>query len=224
MDAPLNVVPLLCAPSEPTRSSHRDRSEIALSCPTSRAPAQHPHSRLAKLSDAHVLALRLYTTAVFKSLNDPLRDVSRTEPHPFPLTINFLTEGIRRLRAVGAVASEADEGSPLARVDLWRGMRNLQLDDRFRERGGTELAPMSSTQDMQVAIRYSASKDSLLLRLRTLSFMDRGADLSYLSAFPAEKEVLYPPLTYLRPSGRTQRIELDGIVFTVVDVVPSFGS
>ena len=38
---------------------------------------------------------------------------------------------------------------------------------------------MSSTEDLQVALQYSASKNALLLRLRTQSFMERGADLSY---------------------------------------------
>ena len=29
--------------------------------------------------------------------------------------------------------------------------------------------------------------------------MDRGVDLEFLSAFPHEKEQLYPPLAYLKP-------------------------
>ena len=42
---------------------------------------------------------------------------------------------------------------------------------------------------------------SLLLRLFTSSFMVRGPDISFLSAFPAEREILYPPITFLRPLG-----------------------
>jgi len=38
-------------------------------------------------------------------------------------------------------------------------------------------------------MEYSASKDALILRLNTSSFMERGADISFLSAFPTEKEV-----------------------------------
>ena len=34
---------------------------------------EHANSRRAQLSDAHVLALRLYTTAAFAAINDPLR-------------------------------------------------------------------------------------------------------------------------------------------------------
>ena len=31
-----------------------------------------------------------------------------------------------------------------------------------------------------------------------------GADVQWLSAFPGEAEILYPPLTYLKPTGRLQ--------------------
>ena len=42
------------------------------------------------------------TTAAYRALNDPLRDLERTDPHPFPVTIAFLREAIGKLRAVGA--------------------------------------------------------------------------------------------------------------------------
>ena len=67
-------------------------------------PQSHAASRRAKLSEAHVLALRMYTTAAYKSLNEPLRDRSRTAPHPFAVTVAFINEGIKRLRAVGKAA------------------------------------------------------------------------------------------------------------------------
>ena len=44
-----------------------------------------------------------------------------------------------------------------------------------------------------------------------------GADISWLSAFPGEKEVLFPPLTYLDPSGREQEFGQS----TVVEVTPT---
>ena len=46
---------------------------------------------------------------------------------------------------------------------------------------------------------------------------ERGADVAWLSAFPGEKEVLFPPLTYLSPTGRTQKV---GDRFTIVEVTP----
>ena len=50
-----------------------------------------------------------------------------------------------------------------------------------------------------MALLYSASENAVILRLRTEGFMGRGLDIAFLSAFPAESEVLFPPLTYLCP-------------------------
>ena len=48
-----------------------------------------------------------------------------------------------------------------------------------------------------------------------------GADISFLSAFPTEKEVLYPPLTFLRATGQTQKIEIGDGSVTIMEVIPS---
>ena len=80
---------------------------------------------------------------------------------------------------------------------------------------------MSTTSDLSVALEYSASKSALLLRLNTASFMERGADIGFLSAFPAEKEVLYPPLTFMRPTGSKQEIMVGDATVTIMEVVPS---
>ena len=63
---------------------------------------------------------------------------------------------------------------------------------------------------------------------RVCSFMQLGAEISFLSAFPQESERLYPPLTYLQTMGSRslQKIKPRGssITYTVVTVVPMFGS
>ena len=59
---------------------------------------------------------------------------------------------------------------------------------------------MSTTTDLAVAVKYSASRRSMLLKLNTSDFRTRGVDLRFISAFPGEAEVLYPPLTHLRPT------------------------
>ena len=55
-------------------------------------------------------------------------------------------------------------------------------------------------------------------------FMSRGVDLSFLSAFPHEKEALYPPLTFFRPVRSWGSFKHNGVVYHVVDVEPSFPS
>ena len=56
--------------------------------------------------------------------------------------------------------------------------------------------------------------------------MDRGADISWLSAFPGEAECLYPPLTYLRPTGASTVLRIAGReeTITIVEVTVFFGS
>ena len=87
-------------------------------------------------------------------------------------------------------------------------------------RAHTQLAPMSTTTDIGTAVSYSLSSNSLIFRIVTKNGLQRGADLQWLSAFPAEAEILYPPLTYLQPTGRSQVIELNNHCFTIVEVTP----
>ena len=210
-------------------------------------------SKVAGLQQHHVAALRVYTTAAYGIINWRLRKPSGR--HPLPVTVFLIGEGIRRLRAVGALheaeqrrsaaaerssaaessgagsppgpAREPSAGSPPGPMkqqstgvaggkgrpqDLWRGMRDLRVNEAWLEAGGTENAPMSTTEDFKVAVEYAMrnaqSEDRLLLKVRTNSFMDRGASLRYLSAFPLEAEILYPPLTYLKPTDRRAEVTI----------------
>ena len=115
-----------------------------------------------------------------------------------------------------------ERGEAWERRYLYRGLRNVSVPDEFMSRGGSELGMMSTTSDLSVAMRYCASEQCVLLRLCTRSFMERGADIAYLSAFPSENEVLYPPLTYLQPTGDVEVVERDGAAMTIVDVAPHF--
>jgi len=176
----------------------------------------HPKATASALTEAHVAALRVYSTAAYRSLNNPLR-VAREDrpPHGFPVTIALIHDAVKKLRAASAQADDAH-----AELDLWRGMQNRELPDGFMRMGGTEVAPMSTTSDLSTAVKYSVSRHAILLRLRTHDFIMRGADISFLSAFPAEAEYLFPPLTYCRPTGHTTVLTIDDATFKVVDVVP----
>jgi hypothetical protein len=76
-------------------------------------------------------------------------------------------------------------------------------------------------------VQYSLSGNSLLFKILGKDFMVIGADVQWLSAFPEEAEVLYPPLTYLSTTGRTEKIVVkrgaDELCFTVVEVEPTMG-
>lgn len=179
---------------------------------------QTTEARNARLETAHVLALRLYTTSCFRNLNAPLRQADRRGAHAFAATVSFLAEAILRLR------SNHDE-RVTGTLDVWRGMRDVNLDREVRSHGGTELACMSTTSDPAVALGYAVpSHASVLFKIRTRTPLQRGADLRWLSAFPAEMEYLYPPLVFLAPTGKVEDFELEShgaaVRITVIEVEP----
>ena len=169
------------------------------------------------LKMAHVLALRLYTTKIFRFINNPLREEIT---HPMPATVLFLQEGLKLLRTN---AKFELQGS----TSLWRGFKNLHLQQKFLETGVTELAPMSTSTKLDIAAQYStngaAGESALIMKLKIdkNNFMSFGAGLKWLSAFPGEHERLFPPLTFLRPSDHPiQTVKVEGVTFTIVEVVP----
>jgi hypothetical protein len=67
----------------------------------------------------------------------------RQGAHPFPCTILKLSDGIKKLRAVAALAHEMPPdrsaiGASDA-ADLFRGMRDMALTPEFERMGGTEV-------------------------------------------------------------------------------------
>ena len=62
---------------------------------------------------------------------------------------------------------------------------------------------------------------AVLFKFMSKSFMSHGADIGFLSVYPGEKEVLYPPLTYLRPIKVSEET-IGTTVYKVVEVEPVF--
>jgi hypothetical protein len=172
----------------------------------------HPNSQAASLDEAHVVALRFYTSEAYRSLNPPLRQPNG--PHPFAATMAFIAEGLKRLRAVRAINTPQR---------LWRGMSNVRAN--IARAGGTEQAPLSCTVDLAAAARFASSREALVFLVTAKTFMMHGADLTFLSCKPHEHEVAYPPCTYLKPTGRTESVELpNDLRCVVVEVTPHVGS
>ena len=122
---------------------------------------------------------------------------------------------IKQCRAMAAESPEANV--PLS---LFRGIGKREMDPKFMTVGGTELAPMSTTAKLQIALKYSQGGDSsVLLWLRTQNFMDRGVDLTWISAFPHEREFLCPPLTYRTPVREEPVVvQICGATYQVIEV------
>ena len=149
----------------------------------------HPVAINCGLSQAHVCAIRLYTTHAYRFFNNPLRERKK---HPLPMTVQFLADGLKRLR------QQASEERSQAR-SLWRGFRNLTIVEDFLKSGGTELAPMSTTTNLAVAADYSCNgqygAEALIMKIKIPKngFMKSGACLKWISAFPGEDERLFGP-------------------------------
>lgn len=168
------------------------------------------------LSIAEVASLRLYTSHSFEAVNIPLRDPKRTTSHPLPAIVSLIQSGLKKLRALGC-----DDKRSKETVVLWRGSSNMVMPEEFEAEGGTELAPMSTTTDLTVALSYAlkgAGNPALLFRIVTENSLTRGCDLQWLSLFPGEAETLFPPLTYIQPTGRQQLVEHNGCQVTVAEV------
>ena len=61
--------------------------------------------------------------------------------------------------------------------------------------GGVENGFMSTTLDRRVAMAYAGSGGASAVYEIRMGMVDRGADLSWLSQYPHEKEILFAPLT-----------------------------
>jgi len=161
----------------------------------------------------HVFVVRLYSTAAYWTINCNMRkritipvqeaqklieQKSREGKYPYPLTLLMLKDALLKLRE-----KHIDTGDDTD-LDLFRGMKDLALPEEFIGKGGCEFAPCSTTTDIMVALKYSKSDRPSILKVHSKGFQDRGADISFLSAFPSEKEILYPPLTMFRPTKDRQ--------------------
>lgn len=176
---------------------------------------KHEMARTADLTLAEVAALRLYTTSSFHLVNKPLR--RQIKPVPLPTTTRLIYSALKKMRAIHMSSKSA-----FRRIYLWRGLKNIVVDEAFLRLGGTEMACMSTSPNMRVVAGYAQSEDPLLFRILVDSPMEMGADIQWLSTFPNEEEVLYPPLTYLKVFCKQSIRGMEkGCVITVKPSFPS---
>lgn len=175
--------------------------------------AKKDEAKHAKLSPAEVAALRLYTSSTFRVINGPLR--AGVQPHPFSFTTLLIYRALKKLRAKHMAVLKFQTRY------LWRGMRDRTVTEDFMLKGGVELGCMSTTSDLAVVAGYARSQAPLLLRIKVDNPMEMGADIRWLSMFPGEEEVLFPPLTFLKPMFKQQVRNGVGIVVTVKPSFPS---
>ena len=145
----------------------------------------HADARKAKLTTAHVLALRLYTSNSYWRINKSLRDgCTEDNPHPYAATVYFIHDGILKLRLTRA-------GDATAVRCFWRGLTDMTVAEEFMKQGGTEMGCMSTTEGFDVALKFGqvgVVPNALLLKVQSTSLMSCGADIQWLSMYPEVRE------------------------------------
>ena len=114
---------------------------------------------------------------------------------------------------------------------LYRGVGGFRLPDTFMTpdewnvRGGVEFGFLSATTDRAVAMQYASGRGSGIVYEIQQGMGDRGASLDWLSQYPHESEVCFPPLLGLelqtRADGRPAKRTEGAVV--VVELRPCVG-
>ena len=108
-----------------------------------------------------------------------------------------------------AINSAIIKLSKLTKVStVYRGIHDFVLPDqfwtpnRYGVRGGIDNGFFSTSLVRKTAMEYAAEggKAPLLFEMQQ-GMIDRGADISFLSQYPFEKEILFSPLTGLEVRG-----------------------
>jgi len=161
-----------------------------------------------KLKQGEVLALFLYTGAEFL----PINALCRNSPEKILSTLqgegriprNTLTTMlfciISGLKKLGLHTRLPEDRK------VFRGLGNMLLPSQFwvphgtpSWKGGVERAFMSATADKDVALRYANGRGTLVEI--SVGRIQMGGDISFLSMYPGEKEITFPPYTCLEANG-----------------------
>ncbi|KAL1510688.1 hypothetical protein AB1Y20_006983 [Prymnesium parvum] len=174
---------------------------------------------VAPLSEAEFIAARLYTGPCYRKYNAVLRsrgDVAALEKewtslchgNLYTTTLHLIDSAITKLGKIKTVDTlYRAPGGALPSLFLSR--------NEFNVSGGVELAFMSCTNSREVALDYAVTSKAAVLFQIQEGFVDRGADLSWLSQYPHEREITFPPLTSLEVTGK----QVEGTVL-VVNLAP----
>jgi hypothetical protein len=140
------------------------------------------------LAAAHVLSLRLYTCSTFRRMNSSLRGFMPRVNGQIPL--RACIQGARK----GILCFQAVPRDP---ASTFRGVKGFLADKFGAERMGMDFAFLSTSVTQGIAKEFAGSAAKTVLFEVEYSPTCPGADISMLSLFPGEKEVLFAPCTGL---------------------------
>jgi len=195
---------------------------------------KHETATKAGLEKVELVVLRLYSGPMYVKYNKQLRDVgekimkylkeqkdankeqditaaiakARLETgKEFVTTLHTLVSALLKL-------SQKTEKRPLGKA--YRGIHNLSPPECFVNetpgggRGGVEFGFLSTTTDLDTAVTYASAGERPMIFEIDFGMVDHGADISWISYFQSEAEVLLPPLCMLQVNGAA-RYERTGV-------------
>ena len=183
---------------------------------------QLEEKEIGKLSMQEFQAARLYTGPMYMKYNAVLRGLGEQGLPKIKKKVLFedmkrLCGDSRYVTTLHCISSAIVKLSRLAKPKtVYRGLAGRVLPSEFwlgQGHGGVEFAFMSTTADREVAMTYAKAKEreaaSCVMEVK-MGMIDRGADLSWLSQYPDEKEITFPPYTGLEVLGT--RVEVSVLV------------
>ena len=161
-----------------------------------------------------MLAIRLYTGPAHQPLNEFLREVSklgvawrrrlaRSHQFSYASTVRHLSNGLRKLARVSNEFTK-----------VYRGVRGelpeaFWLRDAFGTVTATDFGFMSTSLHRAVSEGFLGTGVCVLWEIECSPETDdgfhSGADVSLLSQYPGEKELLFPPLTMLQVQAQQNK-------------------
>jgi hypothetical protein len=152
-----------------------------------------------ELQRLEVVCIRLYSGPMFKRYND---------------TARWRTKGVYSTTIALTSSAQIKLSKITKACKVFRGICGGQLPDSFytpnvfNVKGGIERAFMSTTTVLAVAADFAASQGEGKIGVvyeMDMGMIDRGADLSMMSQYPHEKEILFAPLTGLEVQGTVRK-------------------
>ena len=148
------------------------------------------------------VCLRLYTGPMYFKYNNVLRGVS-VPGLKAPLEELFmkLCQGNKYTNTLHCIAANINKLSRVAEATtVYRAPggvlpKTFWDSDKHGIRGGVELGFMSTSRSMHAAMDYAKMSGVKLIFEIKQGMVARGADVSWLSMYPKEDEVLFAPLT-----------------------------
>ena len=174
---------------------------------------QLEEKEIGKLSMQEFQAARLYTGPMYMKYNAVLRGLGEEGLPKVQKKVLFeemkrLCGDSRYVTTLHCISSAIVKLSRLAKPQtVYRGLAGRVLPSEFwlgQGHGGVDFAVLSTTADHEVAMEYAKAKEkeaaSCVMEVK-MGMIDRGADLSWLSQYPHEREITFPPYTGLEVLG-----------------------